>query len=456
MVQTKISGFQIADRYGQQKERHTLEPEQFKTQEQRRNRTVCNAAEDRCHAAGCRHGRRESRNLSEQAAKRGSNKQSRNNLSSLESAPQSHGREYHFNQEGRGCCFPCHCLCHHVHPGSQIIRRAQKDGHQDDQQGAGNDAHPFVGNPFLIPVLRVVENHTEQNTDCRAEHSQHDCQDHTPDIHSRDLCDRKLFSMCADPCGRAPGSQRSHRAGNQSRIFHDAHADHFHGKYRGCQRSAEQRGERRAHPAHDHDLTVILIHLHPFSKSSSQTASQLKRRPFASCGTAKSMRQNCRYYDQRSHPQRHISACLDSFQHQIRTGVVRIQLIKHHYGQSGHRQKIQHPGVIPTKCRHIRDCQIEPTPDYAQDPSCKSGGSKPSQQDECSFGTFFQTFFYHLFHLSLPLPGSVCNPAFRKKQTAFDFQKIPSVFHYSVKPTVYDSAALAATSFSCTSDGACS
>ena len=219
---------------------------------------------------------------------------------------------------------------------------------------------------------------------------------------------------------------------------------------------AEQRGERRAHPAHDHDLTVILIHLHPFSKSSSQTASQLKRRPFASCGTAKSMRQNCRYYDQRSHPQRHISACLDSFQHQIRTGVVRIQLIKHHYGQSGHRQKIQHPGVISTKCRHIRDCQIEPPPTTPRiHPVSPAAASHRSRMNALSAHFFRHSSIIFFIFLSL------CRDLYTIRHSAKNRRPLISKryrlsFTILSKPTVYDSAALAATSFSCTSDGACS
>ena len=96
LVETKVAGQHIAERDGKEKIRHTVISEQLKADEQRGDRAVCHAAEDRGHADRRAKRRRKSENISEQTAECRSGKERRDDFAALIACAECGGGKKHF------------------------------------------------------------------------------------------------------------------------------------------------------------------------------------------------------------------------------------------------------------------------------------------------------------------------------------------------------------------------
>ena len=97
-----------------------------------------------------------------------------------------------------------------------------------------------------------------------------------PIVKSGIFSEREAVRAHAERGGNRVGDQRGDHTWHEGGIVHDADTHHLHGEDGGCHRSAEQRGKRSAHTAHDHDVLVLLIKMKQTSQTVSNTAAELR------------------------------------------------------------------------------------------------------------------------------------------------------------------------------------
>ena len=99
---------------------------------------------------------------------------------------------------------------------------------------------------------------------------------------------------------------------------------HLHGEDGGCHRSAEQRGKRSAHTAHDHDVFVLLIKMKQTSQTVSNTAAELQGSTLTAGRTAEQVGDQRRDKNERRHAQRQFIAGMDGGEYKVCAGIALI------------------------------------------------------------------------------------------------------------------------------------
>ena len=169
MVQSKVSGFQIADTDGQQEKGHAVKTEQFKTEEQTADWTVGHTAEYGNHTTGSGQRWRKSGQLTEDTSESCTDKQSWDNLSAFKSASQCDGSKNYFQQKSGRNHFTGDGICNDIHTGTKIIGSVKKFCQQDNQKSTRDYTDPFVWYMLLIKMFRAMQDGTEQDADSSAE-----------------------------------------------------------------------------------------------------------------------------------------------------------------------------------------------------------------------------------------------------------------------------------------------
>ena len=120
------------------------------------------------------------------------------------------------------------------------------------------------------------------------------------------------------------GDQRGDHTWHEGGIVHDADTHHLHGEDGGCHRSAEQRGKRSAHTAHDHDVLVLLIKMKQTSQTVSNTAAELQGSTLTAGRTAEQVGDQRRDKNERRHAQRQFIAGMDGGEYKVCAGIALI------------------------------------------------------------------------------------------------------------------------------------
>ena len=153
LVETKVAGQHIAERDGEKKIRHTVISEQLKADEQRGDRTVCHAAEDRGHANRRAKCRRKSENISEQTAECRSGKERRDDLAAFVSCAECDGGKKHFQEERLRADGTVHAAGDDVDARTVVGLIPDEQCQHDDNASTGEDAQIGIFEKLLIKVF---------------------------------------------------------------------------------------------------------------------------------------------------------------------------------------------------------------------------------------------------------------------------------------------------------------
>ena len=169
--------------------------------------------------------------------------------------------------------------------------------------------------------------------------------------------------------GKLIGHQGRKHAGQQRRVMHDSHADHFHGKDGRRHGRPKHRGESRAHAAHHQYFSVTLIQMEQPSQRIADTSAHLQGRSLSSGGTAEEMRNQRGAKDQRRQIDRHmLFAVMHRRDQKVRSRVLfdAAKPVQPHNEQAARRQQKQKKRKCISYTGHLRKPQREQTAEAAR------------------------------------------------------------------------------------------
>ena len=203
-------------------------------------------------------------------------------------------------------------------------------------------------------VLRLVQQHTEQNAHRRTANAQQQNFQRRHHLKRRNFPDRILRQRNAAFARQPRSRQRSNGTGHQCRIPHGTDTHHFHGENRCRNGRAENCRKRRRHAAeHQHLFIPFRQTEHP-SQHTAHTAAQLQRRTFPSGTAAAEVGHYGGNENQRCHLHRQFRFCPQRSQHHIGALVVLVvtDAVQPHDQQTAGGKSQHCPPMPRPECRH--------------------------------------------------------------------------------------------------------
>lgn len=255
-----IAGKQVAEGDGQQIIVHSFAAEKLHADEKGCDRRVGHAAEEAPHAHGDTKRYGKSGDRCEQAAEGGADIKGGDDLAAFVAAGEGDGGKNHFQQKRCGKYFArFKAALDHVHAGAVVVGVSDKQREDNDDTTSGDGAQKMVAYVGAEKVCGAMEHLTENHADHGAEYGEDTGQAGTVNMEGGQICHREGLPDNMAHVGEGVGHKGGNHTGNKGGIVHNADADDFHGKDRGRDGRAKERGKAGAHAAHNHHALIIFV-----------------------------------------------------------------------------------------------------------------------------------------------------------------------------------------------------
>ena len=387
-VDTVVTGEQIGDRDREDEVRRRVEAEHLKRDEQRGERTVCDAAEDAGHADRGAERRVHAGKTADHMPEGRTDKERRHDLTALEATAEGHRGEQNLQQEGIKRELECRIFDaarDDIRAGTVIGLVAHEQRQHDDDHAGHRHADVVIREVLLQQLLTAVHRGREEDRDQRARPREEHRADGVAHMEGRHRGEQHRLASRVDRLRHEVCGQCRHRARYKRGVIHHADGTDLHREHRRRERRTEQRRERRTHAAHDGPPPLVLPEVQQLPEPMAEGTADLQRRTLTSGRTTEEMRQHRRHDDEWCHLHRHTLTFADGLQHEVRPPrLPRPEaMIKPDDEQTHKRQQKHDPGMRQAEARRQHDGlrkQRRHTPDQNTGQHAETDPFEPHQQ----------------------------------------------------------------------------